>query len=76
MPRPRPNGNGNITVWFVGAAYMPPVAAIPDITNYRVNRTGEQCSPLQPNGQIHANRTISRRGGVTPPYIAIKIIAR
>ena len=29
MPRPRPNGNGNITVWFVGAAYMPPVAAIP-----------------------------------------------
>ena len=68
MPRPRPTGKSNIVGRFVGAAYMPPVAAIPDITNYRVNRTGEQCSPLQPNGQIHANRTISRRGGVTPPY--------
>ena len=73
MPRPRHNGNSNIVGRFVGAAYMPPVAAIPDITNYQVNRTGEQCSPLQPNGQIYANRTISRRGGVTPPYAAFSI---
>ena len=44
----------------------------PDITIYRVNRTGEQCSPLQPDRQICANRQIPRRGGVTPPYGATK----
>ena len=38
----------------------------------RENATGEQCSPLQPNRQICGNRTISRRGEVTPPYRAIK----
>ena len=40
MPRPRPTGNGNITGWFVGAAYMPPVAAIPIVRYNGVTRTG------------------------------------
>ncbi|WP_294759742.1 hypothetical protein [uncultured Gemmiger sp.] len=36
MPRPRFYGNDNFAGWFVGAAYMPPVAAVP---------------AMQPNGQ-------------------------
>ena len=41
----------------------------------RANRTGEQCSPLQPDRQICGNRTVSQRGGVTPPYGAIKTVS-
>ena len=41
----------------------------PDFSICRVNATGEQCSPLQPNRQICANRTIPLRGNkMMPPF--------
>ena len=71
LPRPRFCGNAKITGQSVGAVIDRP-GNHPDKSTCRANFTGERCSPLQPTGQICANRTISRRGGVTPPYIAIK----
>ncbi len=69
MPRPRPNGNEKLTGWFVGAAYMPPAAAIP--ANQPNGQTARDAfmRPLQTcrKWAFYHNRQIPRRGGVTPP---------
>ena len=65
MPRPRPNGNGNITVWFVGAAYMPPVAAVPTMQPIGQTAQASNARPYNLTGKFMP--TAQFPGGVGSP---------